>query len=334
VNAGGSNWTDSALNTWEADQIYVPGSWGYTGSRYTYNSAAAIAGTLDDFLYQSETFWYGAGGYKFTVPNGTYSVLLRFAEIYPWARAGSRIFTVMLEGVAYPPPVDVYVASGGLNRAYDVEYLNINVSDGILDINFAPVAGSPKVSAIGINAAGGAPPPPGQTNTPTATATATPTPGGGGASFYRVNAGGPSHTDGLGEVWVPDQSYVAGGWGFVEGSAYSNPVPISQTDEDVLYQSERWWNGTLTYKFTVPNSVYNVTLKFAEIYPYSGPGGRVFDIKIENRIVYTNFDVFKLGDRNQAIDLDFVGVVVSDGVLQIDLVPKVGSPKVNAIRIW
>jgi hypothetical protein len=35
-----------------------------------------------------------------------------------------------------------------------------------------------------------------------------------------------------------------------------------------------------------------------------------------------------------AYDLTFPGIIVSDGVLQIDLTPKTGAPKVSAIRIW
>ena len=127
--------------------------------------------------------------------------------------------------------------------------------------------------------------------------------------------------------------YTPGGWGYVGGFTYTTTMPISGTDEDVLYQSERWWNGMGTYKFTVANGVYNVELRFAEIYSYAHRGGRVFDIRIEGALVRSNVDIVATAGMYHAYDVSVTGVVVTDGVLQIDLAPRKGSPKINAIRI-
>jgi hypothetical protein len=330
VNAGGGTFVDGTSNTWSADQAYGSGSWGYVGG-LNYSNMQPIQGTTDDLLYQSERYWYGAGGYRFTVPNGTYSVLLRFAEIYPWAQPGSRVFGIQMEGVTVRSSLDIFREAGGLYRVLDLSFANIVVTDGVLDISFVPGIGSPQVNGIGINAS--APPAgPTVTNTPTSpTATATTT--SGGASVYRVNAGGPVYVDGASHSWLADQPYASGSWGAIEGFDYSNPVTITGTTDPTLYQTERWWTSVGTYKFPVPNGSYNVMLRFAEIYPYAYLGSRVFDIRIENSLVRANFDIIANAGKYNAIDIPFTGINVSDGLLQIDLVPKVGSPKVSAIYI-
>jgi len=75
--------------------------------------------------------------------------------------------------------------------------------------------------------------------------------------------------------------------------AGSTVVAIANTDDDALYQSERWWEGgTGAYKFTVPNGRYNVELKFAETYENSFRGSRVFDVKVEGQLVRTGLDIY------------------------------------------
>jgi Malectin domain len=56
-----------------ADQYYNDG---FTFS----NSAIAIAGTLDDPIYQSER--WGEFTYEVPVPKGDYEVIIHFAEMY------------------------------------------------------------------------------------------------------------------------------------------------------------------------------------------------------------------------------------------------------------
>ena len=55
---------------------------------------AAIAGTSDDALYQSER--YGNFSYNVPVANGDYVVTRKFAEIY-FSSTGMRVFKVVVE---------------------------------------------------------------------------------------------------------------------------------------------------------------------------------------------------------------------------------------------
>jgi|GEM_PF-5671708 len=382
VNAGGSAYSNDGL-LWSADQWYTSyGSWGTTGGS-TYSTSAAIANTTDGTLYQSERWWAGNGSYIFDLPNGTYRVTLKFAEIY-YGAANQRKFDVRIEGTTVLSYFDVFAMAGGKNRAYDQTF-TVTVTDNQLNVDFIQRIGAPKVNAIAVEVAmpatptgtpttantptitptpssTGTPtetwtpgptatatdtptmtPTPTQTNTPGPTMTHTPTPSPtptSPAPLYQqaVNVGGTTYSDGNGLTWQPDRPYSAGGWGYVDpppptqvSTTYANSHAIDGTNDDVLYQSERF--SLAGYRFTVPNGTYRVTLRFAEIYPYSQVGKRVFDVQIEGSTVLTNLDVMAAaGGLWRALDYSFT-TTVTDGLLNIDFVRRVGYPKVNAILV-
>ena len=61
---------------------------------YAYATTAAIAGTTDDRLYESER--NGNFSYDVPVENGDYLVRLKFAEIH-WTQPRHRIFNLRIE---------------------------------------------------------------------------------------------------------------------------------------------------------------------------------------------------------------------------------------------
>jgi glucose/arabinose dehydrogenase/N-acetylneuraminic acid mutarotase/endonuclease YncB( thermonuclease family) len=157
------------------------------------------------------------------------------------------------------------------------------------------------------------------------TATVTLTPPVPGFTPIRVNAGGAAHTDPQGLVWSADT-------GFSGGDVYLVTAPIAGTTTPVLYQSERWNAGPLTYSFTVPNGAYTVTLKFAEIY-FTSAGQRVFNIGLNGQTVQSGFDIFTAaGGANRAVDRSYP-VTVAGGQIAIQLTPAVENPKISAIEI-
>jgi hypothetical protein len=142
VNAGGNEYHGSGKD-WSADQEYTPGSWGYVGGRI-HKTKHAIANTVDDVLYKSER--YRMKAYRFTVPqNGTYQVTLLFAEIY-YTATGKRVFDVKIEGQRVIDDLDIY-AEVGHDYAFSRTF-QVNVNDGVLDIEFVKNIDSPKISAI------------------------------------------------------------------------------------------------------------------------------------------------------------------------------------------
>src|SRR5450631_3459280 len=125
INAGGSIYTDSATgNVWSADSGFQAGS--------SYTTGSAIANTSTPTLYQSERWNSGTLCYLLTVPNGTYTVNLKFAEIY-FTSAGKRVFNVVLNGQTVQSGFDIFSAAGGANRAIDKSY-TVTVTNGQVDL--------------------------------------------------------------------------------------------------------------------------------------------------------------------------------------------------------
>src|SRR6202011_6137559 len=106
VHAGGVQYTDMLGQVWSADNSFTGGSEASTTS--------TIQNTSDPALYQTER--YGQFTYNFAVPNGNYTVLLKFAEIY-WTQAGQRIFNVSINGNPVLTNFDILATAGAPLKA-------------------------------------------------------------------------------------------------------------------------------------------------------------------------------------------------------------------------
>ena len=114
------------------------------------------------------------------------------------------------------------------------------------------------------------------------------------------------------------------------GTTESTRDPIANTNDDALYQSGR--TGTFSYRFDVPNGLYDVILHFAEIY-HTAAGKRSFDVLIEGALVLDNFDVYAAAGHDAAVTRVFPGVSVQDGQLTINFVTVKDKAKVSAISV-
>ena len=135
VNSGGAKYTSLEGVVYKADTGYS--GWVKTATK------AAIAGTSDDKLYKSGR--YGNFSYRIPLPNGNYTVTLKFAETY-WNAAGKRIFNVSMQGLQVISDLDIF-AKVGKNAAYDVS-VPVSVTNGKLNIKFTGVVDYAKVSGI------------------------------------------------------------------------------------------------------------------------------------------------------------------------------------------
>src|SRR6266536_2537463 len=136
------------------------------------------------------------------------------------------------------------------------------------------------------------------------------------AAPVRVNANGTSFTDGGGKVWSADQAYSAGNWGYdmLFGSG-STAGAVAGTTDDALYQSYNLFNTWTGYKFDVANGTYQVTLKMLEDWA-TAAGQRLFDVRIENTVVLSAFDIFASCGKFTACDRTFTASV-TDGQLNV-----------------
>ena len=81
------------------------------------------------------------------MPAGTYTVTLKFAEIY-FTAAGQRVFNVNINGQSVLSNFDIF-AQAGANVALDKPF-TINHPGGQLTIQLIPIVNSPKISGIEI----------------------------------------------------------------------------------------------------------------------------------------------------------------------------------------
>lgn len=136
VNSGGGAFTDSDGVAHKADYSYSGGSSTVTTS--------SISNTVNDVLYQSGRF--GNFSYNIPLPNGNYTVTLRFAD---WAKTtGQRIFDVKAEGAVVVNDLDIYARVGSYS-ALELK-VPVTVADGVLNLAFVPTSSNfnAKVNAI------------------------------------------------------------------------------------------------------------------------------------------------------------------------------------------
>jgi beta-galactosidase len=134
-------------------------------------------------------------------------------------------------------------------------------------------------------------------------------------------------------VWLADQPYTAGSWGFIGDSAkwiYSSPPDrnILGTTDDPVYQTMQ--EGLSSYKFDVPDGNYEVELLFAET-KFEQLGERVFSVRINGKTVIENLDVAATAKPRHAFDRKFT--TAANGGLTVEFVPVVGEPVLSGIRV-
>ncbi|MGD0094793.1 MAG: malectin domain-containing carbohydrate-binding protein, partial [Planctomycetota bacterium] len=127
-----------------------------------------IAGTDDEALYQ--TVRYDVSAYHFALPNGKYTVTLKFCEPH-YKEAGKRVFSVKLQGQQVIEKLDIF-AKTGQNKALDYTFKDVDAAKGRLDIDFVREVEFPAIAAIAIESP---------------------------AATRKVNCGGPAYKDYAGD---------------------------------------------------------------------------------------------------------------------------------------
>jgi beta-galactosidase len=155
-----------------------------------------------------------------------------------------------------------------------------------------------------------------------------------------------------GEVWISDQEYRDGGFGYVGGKVYQkdpNKIQgtasdIQGTENDPLFQTMR--EGIEAYKFDVESGKYRVTLLFAEpefyaseenIYNLSSsekeeiPGLRSFDLKINGKIVSKDLNLARDYGRIRAVEIAYV--LKSEGAITVEFEANSGHSLLSGIKL-
>jgi hypothetical protein len=136
VNVGGP-----AYSVWSADSGCSNGT--------LYSVANAIGNTADQQVYQ--TLRYSGSGSQncsYAVPNGSYTVKLKLAELY-WTVTGQRVFDVQINGTTVDTNLDLFGRAGAVYRAYDPSY-TVTVTGGQINISLVPRIGLPSLNGVDI----------------------------------------------------------------------------------------------------------------------------------------------------------------------------------------
>ena len=160
VNAGGGQVSGSPA--WAGDTGSAPsprsnasasGSTVYTTSSSIDMSDPSVPSGTPMSVVQAQRWDPGSGAemqWAFPEANGTYEVRLYFAETYSGtARVGGRVFNVNVEGQALNN-FDIFAAAGNQMNKAVVKRFTVNVTDGIINVDFGHVVENPSIQAIEI----------------------------------------------------------------------------------------------------------------------------------------------------------------------------------------
>ena len=144
----------------------------------------------------------------------------------------------------------------------------------------------------------------------------------------KINVGGPATLGYLGDQrWSENVEY-----GYEDGkeAAINSAQPIANTDEDAIYQTERW--GLARYNIRVPNGSYRVRLMMAENF-FSQPGRRSFDVHVEGKLVADDLDLYQKAGIHAAYDIVVEPVEVKDEKIDIHFGANVNFAVLNGIVV-
>lgn len=160
---------------------------------------------------------------------------------------------------------------------------------------------------------------------PTPTPTATPTnPPGSGSTLIRCGSSA-NYVDTQGRTWIGDAGLFAG-----TTQVFSTGNQIVGTNDDALYQTERW-GQSFSYSIPVSNGSYAVILHFSENY-FSQSGQRIFSVALEGAPALQNLDIFAESGQFNA-STKSLSTQVNDGVLDISFSSSVNNAKISGIEI-
>ena len=158
----------------------------------------------------------------------------------------------------------------------------------------------------------------------------------------------------LHQMWIPDQPYQKGSWGYVDGVKFDSwpdekfhdgirngvAANIKQTDDEPIFQTFRI--GMTEYRLDVPAGKYQVELFFTEPFSKtelknsirtgsSESGERIFSVAINQYTVIENMNLAaEVGYQTAAVRS--FEVEAQKGIV-INLLPVKGKPVISGIRI-
>ena len=159
------------------------------------------------------------------------------------------------------------------------------------------------------------------------------------------------------ELWLPDQAYIKGSWGFIGGEVYrmkDNGRQSFGTDKNILgsskdpiYQTQRI--GLQEYRLDVPNGNYEIVLHFAELVgsgsavalPYNLSSQsetevveqRIFSVYLNNKEIINKLDLSKTYGNARAVSKRFETAVKGEEGIRLMFKAIIGQAVLNGIQV-
>ena len=160
------------------------------------------------------------------------------------------------------------------------------------------------------------------------------------------------------QVWLPEQEYRVGSWGYKGGSVYKMPDTSRQsfgsikdilgTDIDPVYQTQRL--GIQEFNLDVPDGSYEVTLHFAELFSEKqqetlaynlgkGPAAkelfesRSFDVQLNGITVLSALGNESYLLPEQACVFKMQAITTRNTGIRLKFIPRQGEAILNGIQV-
>ena len=146
-----------------------------------------------------------------------------------------------------------------------------------------------------------------------------------------VNVGGKAQYADEGGIWIGDQAYAPGSFGFVGGTQamFDKDLAITGSRQTPLFLTYR--SGLSAYRLDVPDGEYEVELLFAE--PSAKPGERVFGVALNDRSLVERLDLSATHGIARAATLASRVSVTGGNGITVRFTPIQGQPILNAIHV-
>lgn len=292
---------DHAGKMWSADVAF-------TGGAPVKSTVQHIWRTQDPAFYRSSR--EGDFRYDIPLPAGIYELRLHFAEtaygpeLTGTGGEGSRIMTVRANGRTLLAGFDI-AADAGASRTADVKVFTdiVPANDGRLHLEFAGEQGKQAaISAIEIV--------PGQR---------------GRIRPVRILPRQTPYYSNDSLWWSPD-NYFEGG----QLATYA--APVAGTDDQELYEAERW--GNFTYAIPVSPGRYAVTLHFAARHADWPGAAHVFDVYCNGKVLLKDFNLVREARGSDIVLRRASGLEPNaQGKLVLSFVPVNGYATVSGIEV-
>ena len=114
-----------------------------------------------------------------------------------------------------------------------------------------------------------------------------------------INCGGDEYTDKNGVKYEADKFFNGG-----TSSDHGLSFTIKNTEDELLYQTERWSSETLTYSLPLKSNIngkYILILKFSEVY-FNNRGEKIFNVALGKENIIRNLDIYAKVGKAEAYD--------------------------------